>query len=152
MSVEQDRARRLAHRIPHLARAEEDVGGHVDRGDARVAPRRPKLGLRVNGDGLSVVERVAVADPPPAPGAQHAALVEAVDLVQAPLRAPVALNPPAEEAVAQPAAPEEHGSDTAPLKPGVAAAAAAGLAVQTALVAAHEPLAGAAASAHHPQA
>ena len=140
MSVQDHRARRLAHRVTELARAEEDVGGDVDRRHARVGPCRPQLGLGVDRDRRFAKQRIAVADPPAALAADDASLVDAVDLVQPPLGAAVAHDDPPVDALVQPAASEEHRPRAPPLSAPVAAARAPALAVQAALVAAHDAL------------
>ena len=152
MPVQEHRALRLAHRVAQLTRPQEDVRGDVDRGHARVAPRRPQLRLRVDRQGLLLEQRVAVTDPPAALAAHDARLVDALDLIQAPLGAAVAHHSPLEEAVAKPAAPEEHRPDAPRVDAPVAAALAPAFAVQAALIAPHHARGRAAARAHHPDA
>ena len=102
------------------------------------AARSSRLG--VDRDRRLVEQRVAVADPPATLAAHDASLVDALDLVQPPLGAAVAHDVPPEDALVQPAAPEEHGPRAPPLSARVAAALAPALAVQAALVAAHDSL------------
>ncbi len=142
--------RRLAERVAQLARSEGDVRLDVDCGHAWVAPRSPQLRLVVDRDRLLGKQRVAVADPAGSMAAQDPALVEAAQLVRAPLGAGVAADPAPEEAVAHPAAAEEGWPDAALLHAPVATGLAAGCAVQAALVVAHDARAAAAARTDHP--
>src|SRR5262245_50966839 len=117
-----------------------DVRHHVDGGHARVAPRGPQLLLGIHRHGRSRKERVAMADPLAALAADNSSFVDARHLVQPPLGAGVAPDPPPIEPAAQPAAPEEDLPDAAGVHSPVTAAAAAFLAVQAALVAADDAL------------
>jgi hypothetical protein len=91
--VERHGACRLAHRVAYLARAEEDVVGDVDVGDAGIRPGASQIPLGAHGDGLTREQRVPVVDPlAEALPAVDPALVAAADLVEAPLDAAVALD------------------------------------------------------------